>query len=561
MNRAMDEQTAVPPTTSRSHRWRARVALVLALVGTAAGLSACGGSSSTNASDVASSSGSSKPTQGGTIYYGGEQEPPCLGRPEWVQEAYIDRQVLDSLVSIDNEGKIIPWLAQSWTVSPDGKTYTFKLKPNVKFTDGTPLNAQAVVDNFNYWYGKETVNYSNLGEFPFYKSSTAVNDLTFKLELTKAYSPLLATIAQAYFGISSPQSLKRSETKICEDPVGTGAFILDKWNHGQDLEFTRNPNYNSPPANALHQGPAYVDKLVWSFIADPTTRYGSITSGQSNAIYDVPTVDWESAKSQFDTLEHIEGGKPVTLNLNTKEGPFTDVKVRQAFAYATNRKQDVESAFNGAVPYAGNGALTESTPDYDAALANAYEYAPSKANTLLDEAGWTAKNKEGFRTKDGQTLTIKIVYAANSVITEEGATLLQDIQQQAKTAGFDVTLSPITLSELFSGSATKPNEFQALAQYFTHDSPGELWSGTRLFNNSFYETPELLNATAEAVATNDPATQKADWYKAQEILVDQAVLVGLYPQPVRVAVKKELHGVWLEASQGEPVFSDAYFSK
>jgi peptide/nickel transport system substrate-binding protein len=552
MNQNKAKTVTADPTATPLLRWKVRLAVVLSLLVSSLALSACGSSSSSSSSTQSASSASasgSTPTQGGTINYAGEQEPPCLGRVEWVQEAYIARQFLDSLVSIDKQGKIIPWLAQSWTVSPDGKTYTFTLKPGVKFSDGTPLNAQAVVDNFDYWYSPKTLNASNKGEFPFYKSSKAIGDSTFQLSLTQAYSPLLATITQAYFGIESPASLKRSEAQICEDPIGSGPFVIQKWNHGQSIEFARNPNYSSAPSNAIHQGPAYADKLVWSFISDPTTRYGSITSGTSDAIYDVPTVDWQAAKSQYNLLEHIEGGKPVTFNLNTAQGPFTDVRVRQAFAYATNRKADVESAFNGVVPYAGNGALSATTPDFDASLANAFPYDPAKANALLDQAGWTAKNSAGYRTKNGTPLTVKLVYASGAVVTSEGATMLQDIQQQAKSVGFEVQLIPITLSQLFSGAYAKPDKFSAVAQYFTHSSPGVLWAAVRQFNSTFYETPALL------------AKQQADYNAAQQILVSQAVLIGLYPQPVLVAVKKNLQAVWLEASQGEPVFSDAYFTK
>jgi peptide/nickel transport system substrate-binding protein len=560
-----------------------QLAAGLCVVAASAALAACGGSSSTTtsalsgASNAASTSGGGSaaptanasgtpvadgtPKQGGTIYYGGEQEPPCLGSVQWVQEAYIARQFLDSLVSQDQNGKIIPWLAQSWTISNAGKTYTFKLKPGVEFTDGTPFNAQAVVDNFNYWYSPKTLNASNQGEFPFYGSSKAVNNLTFQLNLTKAYSPLLQTITQAYFGIESPKSLQRSAAAVCQDPIGTGPFIVQKWNHGQNLVLVRNPHYNSAPANALHQGPAYVNKVVWSFIADPTTRYGSLTTGQSNVIYDVPTQDWQSAKSQFTLFAYFEGGKPITFNMNTAAGPFSDIRVREAFAYGSNRKAAVQSAFNGVVPYAGNGALSSTTPDYDASLADAFPYNPAKANALLDQAGWTKRNAAGIRTKDGQPLTVKLVYGAGSIVTEEGVTALQDIQQQAKQVGFNVVLVPVTMAQLFSGVYSKPNKFDAQVQYFTHSSPGVLWAGVRQFNSTFYQPAALLNATNDAVATTDPSQERTDWDKAQALLVNNAALVGLYLQPVLIAVSKNLHQVWLEASQGEPVLSDAYFTQ
>ena len=101
------------------------------------------------------------------------------------------------------------------------------------------------------------------------------------------WAPLLAVLSQGYFGIRSPQTLAQGAEAICNDPVGSGPFIVQKWTHGQNITFVRNPNYNSAPANALHQGPAYVDKIIWSLVADPTTRYGSLTTGQSDVIYDV----------------------------------------------------------------------------------------------------------------------------------------------------------------------------------------------------------------------------------------------------------------------------------
>lgn len=530
--------------------------------GTNAAATSTGGSGATgtafNAADGPKADGT--PKSGGTIYYGGEQEPPCLGSVQWVQEDYIARQFLDSLVSEDYTGKIIPWLATSWKISKDGLHYTFNIKQGVKFTDGTPLNAQAVAVNFNYWYSKKTLNSSNAGEFPFYKSSTVLDPYTVRINLTHPFSDLLQTLAQAYFGIESPKSLQRSPAAICEKPVGTGAFIVQQWNHGQNIVMVRNPHYNSAPGNALHQGPAYADKLVWSFISDPTTRYGSLTSGQSDAIYDVPTNDWQAAKSQYKLLPYFEGGKPITFNINTAAGPFKDILVRQAFAYGTDRKSAVQSAFSGVVPYAGNGALSPSTPDYDPSLANAFPYNPAKANALLDQAGWTKKNSDGIRTKDGKELTIRLVYAAGAVVTEEGVTALQDIQQQAKQVGFNIVLQPITLSDLFSGKFSAPNKFDAVVHYFTHSSPDEVYTSAKAFNLTFFKPPALLKAVNAAADSKDPTGQRKNWEEAQQLFVNNAVLVGFYLQPALVAVKSNLHQLWLEPSQGAPVFSDAYLS-
>jgi peptide/nickel transport system substrate-binding protein len=506
--------------------------------------------------------------QGGTIVYGHEQEPPCL-YGGWLQEAYIDRNILDSLVTEANNGTIEPWLATSWTISSNGLIYTFHLKPGVKFTDGTPLNAQAVADNFNYWQngGNSTAQVSM---DPYYKSASAINATTVQVTLNAPFYQLLTMLSQAYFGIQSPTALKRSTAANCDDPIGSGAFSVQKWIHGQEVILVRNPDYTSWPATALHKGPAIVDQVDWKFLPDPTERYESLVTGETNVIYDIPTVDWASAEQNFQVEKYITPGKPVSLYLNTADGPFTNVLVRQAFAYGADRQADVEAAFHGVIPYEGNPSVSRATPGYDAAVAGAYPYDPAKANQLLDEAGWTKKNAAGFRVNAaGQELTVKLAYPAGSVITDEGATLLQILQQQWQQVGFNVTLIPETQAETFSGAFSTPQSYDAQPWYWTSPSPAILWivwrpstkSDPNYSNSSFYNNNELgsLISAGNTAAT----TAAADQYygQAQQLIQNQAAAVGLYDQTMTLAVAKNLHDVWLEKSQGEPVFEDAYFTK
>jgi len=551
-----------------------RVALILSIVAVAATLSACGGSSTGTSSSGATAAPTSNtggtPQQGGTINYAHNLEVPCL-QGGWVEEAYIERQYTDSLVSQVSSGHIVPWLATSWSISSSQTTYTFHLKPGVFFSDGTPLNAQAVADNFYYWTNPKTANGdvdAYLG--PYFKSAKAINNLTVQLNLKAPYSPLLSSLSQGYDGILSPKGLARGVNANCDDPIGSGPFIIQTWNHGQNIVFVRNPKYNSAPANALHQGPPYVSKLIWSFIADPTTRWASLTSGQSDVIEDVPTVDWSQAKSAYNVQEYVTPGRPQTLSLNTDLGPFTNQDVRQAFAYAANRQAATESAFNGEIPFDGNGALSPSTPDFDAALENSYPYDPAKAGQLLNAAGYTGHDAAGYRTKDGQELDIKLVYGLGSIVNDEGATLLQDLQQQWKAAGFNVTLVPATLTQLFGGAYAAPTAADATIGYWTSPTPAVLyityqyWNtpGDPNFSNStFYDNAQLVKTIAAANSSLNPATQKALYTKAQQIIVNAAAAVGVYTKTTTLAWTKSLHDVWIEDSQGEPVFSDAYFTK
>ncbi|MCW2784570.1 MAG: transporter substrate-binding protein [Marmoricola sp.] len=539
----------------------------LAVIG--AGAALAGGLLTACGSSGSDATGSGTPVKGGTIVYAHEQEPPCIFGG-WIQQAYISRQVLDGLVTEDDNNAVKPWLATSWKVSPDGRTYTFTLKPGVKFTDGTPLDAAAVAYNFDYWENKGGNSTAKVSMDPYYKSAKALDPTHVQINLTSRYTPFLTLITQGYFGIQSPTALKNhSQQQNCEKPVGSGAFTVADWKHGQEVILKRNPNYTSWPATAEHQGPAIVNEVDWKFVADGVTRYSSLTTGQSNVVYDVPTTDWAQARSKFDTTLYITPGKPVSAYLNTIKGVFTDKLVRQAFSYGADRKAAVETGFHGVIPYEGNGAVSQATPDYDAAAGAAYAYDPKKTGELLDQAGWTGRNSAGYRTKDGKELDVKFPYPAGAVINAEGSTVLQVLQQQWKKVGFNVKLIPATQAEVFSGKYSGPDAYDATPFYWTSPSPSILWIVWRPSttadpngnNESFYNNAQLGQVINGANTATDPAKAAALYKQAQQIISDNAATLPLYDQNSTYATSKSLKDFWLEKSQGEPVFSDAYFVK
>jgi len=512
-----------------------------------------------------------EPASGGTIQYGHEQEPPCLAGP-WIQQWYLQRQFSDNLVSRTDDGRFAPWLATSWTISDDRKTYVFQIKPGVSFTDGTPLDAQAVVDNFNLWLSDDPEKLNNAATEYFkrsFQSAQAAGTLTVRIDLKKPYEPFLDVLSQSTFGIQSPTALARGRQANCEQPVGSGPFIIVKWNHGQDVVLERNPNYNSAPANAKHQGPAYVDGLVWKFLREPPVRYGSLVTGESDVIYDVPAVDWADANKRFQVIRHITGGTPLRLQLNTAFPPFDDVRIRKAFAYAADRRKAVEVSYLGAVPYEGNGALSQSSPEYLSALADAYPYDPDRANRLLDEAGWTARDADGIRFKNGQKLTVRIVYGAGFLVTADGIQALQIIQEQAREAGFNVLLAPTTQAEFWAGKNRGPHDYEIQPSYWTATSAEVfqiVWrpdSGNvvNAMNASRLQDATLWSLIEEADQTFDETRRIKLYQDAQRIVVDSAAVVGFVPLTVTLAVNPKLKDVWLSSAVGAPVFHDAYFAK
>jgi peptide/nickel transport system substrate-binding protein len=570
--------------TSARTRWKAlsvSAVAVAALALSACGSSAAGGGSgtatnATNAADTstalsvttgAAPAGPNTPTHGGTINVAWQQEPPCL-YGEWVQIGYLSQQYLEELVASGPNGSVTPMLATSWKVSNGGKTYTFQLRKGVEFSDGTPLNAAAVVDNFKAWFTPNPATYNGYAESEignFYKDAVATGPDTVQIDLKSPYYYLPSVLSQYALGIQSTKAIAEGATKDCQDPIGTGPFEVVKWNHGVDVTLKKNPHY-------WQKGLPYVNGIDWKFVDDDTTRYASLQSGENDVVYNIPAPNWSSALASYQVLRYNTGGTPFRLILATKWGPFTNVDVRKAFGYAMNRPAAVAAAYDGSRVYNANGALGASTPDYDAALANAYAYNPSLANKLLDEAGWSKKNSAGIRVNSaGQELTLKLVYGLNMNVNQDDVNLFQIVQQEVKKVGFNLVLVPVPQSTFFSSGAGWPGiprKWDILPWYWVGRTPDNLhvtWAptiGNQVnVNNPGGDFP-VNKQIAQLVATSNPTLRQNLVYQIQNIIYKQDALVfGISPLEVSLAITPKLHGVWLRDDVGEPVFTNAYFSK
>ena len=292
-------------------------------------------------------------------------------------------------------------------------------------------------------------------------------------------------------------------------------------------------------------------------------------NGESDAIYDIPAVDWADAQRQFTVIQDITGGTPTRLQLNTARSPFDDVRVRQAFAHVSERRKAVEVAFHGSLPFNANGALSISTPEHLKALADSYPFDPDTANRLLDEAGWTGRTRDGIRTRDGKRLTVRLLYAGGSLITSDGVTVLQILQDQARAAGFDVVLKPIPQADWFAGKGRGPDDYEAQPAYWVASSAEILkisWrpdqNGVINANNaSRFQPPELWKLIEEADRTFDDKGRLQLYEAAQHVIVDNAAVVGLFPLAVSIASQPKLKDIWISSPVSEPVFHDAYFEK
>jgi len=555
---------SAPKNNSR----RGGLAPLTMLLGAAIGLTAC---ATDTASEVQRSvettpADPEQPQQGGVLEYGHLQEPNCI-YGGWIQENFTARQVLDSLVSQTEDGEIVPWIATDWEVSDDGLVWTLTLRDDVQFTDGTPLDAEAVAYNFDYWLngGNGTAAAHLEG---FYDHAEAADDYVVEVHLSAPLATFLSSISQSYFGLQSPTALEqRTAEENCTEPIGSGPFTVAEWRRGEYIEFERNDEYDWAPENALHQGPAHLDGLRWNIIPDNTSRYGSLLSGETHAIGEIPAVNVAEAREKFDYTQYLTPGRPMVINLNTEQGIFTDQRVRQALSFATDREANVESAFLGTVPFEPSGYLSKTTPGYDAKAANEYPYDLAKAEQLLDETGWTERDEDGTRIKDGQRLEVVFTYGLNTIVTPDGNTVIQNFQEQARDAGFDIELRPLTPSENFSGAFSTSDSYDAQVGYWTSPHAGILNINYRPSteahpngaNTTFLADEEIHNTIQQALqATTETEVNKL-FSQAQYELSETAAAIGLYSQTNSLAVTDDVTDIWLEAAQGGPVFHDAHF--
>lgn len=544
-----------------THRTR-RLAPIAAVAATAMiALTACGTSS------AATPAADAERVDGGTIVYAHQQEPQCLFGG-WIEQAYISYQFIDNLVSLDENGEVVPWLAESWQASDDGLTYTLTLKEGVKFTDGTPVDAEAVAYNFDYWVnGGNSTAAVWLGGY--YESAEATSDLTVAVHLAKPYPRFIENLSQSYFGIQSQHALEtRTDEQNCEQPIGSGAFVVKEWNRGQNVLLVRNEDYTSPPANAKHTGKAHVDAIDWRFVADGVTRVSALRSGEADAIYDVPALEWAGLESEnWELLKYVTPGRPQQISFNTTRAPFDDENLRKAFVYSLDRKSIVETIGHGVIPYEGNGSVSQATPGYSQKAADRYGYDPDEANRLLDDAGWTDRDADGYRVKDGKTLDVVFPYNAGTIINADGAAIFQAVQEQAKATGFKVKLIPVPPSETWAGKYAGPDAYDISAGYWTSVNAGILYITWRpsttenpnYSNSAFYDDPALEQIILQANSTADVDAQNALYQQAQEYIAEHATAFGLYDRLSTLGVSPHLRGVWQEHAQGGPTFYDAYF--
>ncbi|HEM7891108.1 ABC transporter substrate-binding protein [Burkholderia cepacia] len=491
------------------------------------------------------------PVSGGALTWGVETEPRTLN-PQLNGQDKVElllRNAYESLLAQKPDGSYVPWLATGYKVSADGKTYTFTLRDGVKFTDGAPFDAKAVARNF---LNARELSYSAGSQLARLISHVAdvktPDEHTVAITLDAPYAPFLTFAGR--LPLLSPNAFDRPSLKSGgPDIAGTGPFILRRYVKGQEIEFAKNPDYRWAPPTAGHQGPAYLDRIVYRFLPESSVRTGALLSGQVDVIEGVSGNDAALIRknADFTYRRALNTGTPYSLFLNVGYGPTQDVKVRRALLEGLDITGIVQSIYRGERTRAW-GVTSPIDPLYVASIEKTYGNNPKLANQLLDEAGWNVRDSGGYRTKSGERLTIAVIQA-QATVRDQRDVLLQALQAQARQRlGVDLKIQYVddgTYVEArksgkfgsIANSNTPPDGIDIEGHYLPVDRGGAL-------NYSRAAAPELTRWLQAAARTQNIAERKKLYGELQHFAInEQAYAVPLYEPEDQIAAAKAVQGL------------------
>lgn len=516
----------------------AAAGLVLGVLATLTTLSACGSAAGQRGDGY-----TGPPVSGGTLRVAFDADITCADGQQVGNNTALNvsRQLTDSLTDQDPAtGKIVPWLAESWEVSDDSTTFTFHLRDGVHFTDGTPFTSQSVKDNFEGIVDLGAK--SSLGS-TYLAGLTGIDTpdpRTVTVRFAEPDAQFLQASSTMTLGFYAPSTLAETPEQRCTgDLVGTGPFTLTDFSPAGGASLVRNDDYRWGSALAQHQGPAYLDGIDFTVVPESGVRNGSLASGQIDVDTAVQPQDEELLdQSGFPIVDRPNPGVNYSLFPNWKKGPFTDPRVRQAVNAAVNR--DELTAVLSARQKPATSVLGSTTPGYTD-QSDLLRHDPDTANRLLDEAGWTGRDSDGFRTKDGARLTVPVGYW-------QTAPFLELVQQQLRAVGVDLQLEKKTMAETAAAQQARTNDVEFYN--LTRSDPDVLRTvfdagGRNVNNRPAGHVDDLLG---DSLATTDPAARARTVGDITADLVRDGNVIPLVELSGISATAPDVHGYRYEAS-------------
>jgi peptide/nickel transport system substrate-binding protein len=469
----------------------------------------------------------------------------------WIESRTIIRNYADSLTDQDPQtGKIVPWLASSWQISPDGKTYTFHLRDGVTFSNGKKVDAQAVADDAAGWIA--TVKATNGAAYGSsyvqgLTGATVVDPSTVAFHLAKPNSSFLQATSTTNLAITDPAEFQETPVQRCtgQGVIASGLFVLDHYTAKVETVLTKRAGYQWASNLSTNQGEAKLDKVIFNYVAEDSVRTGNLTSGAIDIAWPrnpfSPQDEQLIKKSGATVQSRALPGVSYTLFANTAAGhPLADAQIRSALYKAIDLKTYASTIFGPDYPIV-QGAYDSTTP-YFVSQSSKLAYDPDGAGQILQADGW-ATGADGYRYKNGTKLTLDFPVTQFSA----GSELLQ---AQLKKVGIDLKLRTLTAAQ--TATYLPEGTYDLTNNYFTRADPGAL---QYIINPDVANSKALAERSAppaqitaiqglftKALQTTNPKQTRQAYADLQNYLIDQGVTFPLFERVQKAGVSSHVHG-------------------
>lgn len=452
----------------------------------------------------------------------------------------IASNIFNSLLKYDRNLELEGELAESWQVSADQKTITFKLKPDMRWADGKPLTSADVLftwqlvtdDNTRTPYG---------ADYKLVTRAETPDALTFRVSYAQPYAPALDTWAGLQI---LPRHLLQGQdintTAFARNPVGSHYYKLAQWNNGERITLVKNP--------LATQGEARIERLVSRIIPDAASQFLELMAGHIDVMDLNPVQFARIFPSRPELARRIGlykelGNNYTYLGFNLKRAPFDDARVRQAINYAINKQELIDGVLLGlgepvASPY--KPGTRWSNPNLQP-----YSYDPQKALALLHAAGYTDSDGDGILDRDGRPLSFEILTNQNKQ-REMSAVL---IQRRLKEVGIQVSIRVLEWAS-FIGRFIKTGEFDAVVLGWSLSlDPDQysIWHSSQQapgqFNFIGYQNPRVDRLLEQGRLELDPDKRMRIYHEFARILQEDSPIVYLYAGYGLPAIHKRIKGI------------------
>jgi peptide/nickel transport system substrate-binding protein len=514
------------------------------------------------------------PQKGGSLIEGWSTEPGYLlpVRASDVYSNIANRLLFEGLLSVDNKGNLVAAMAQDLPkVSSDNLTYTFKLKPDIKWSDGSPLTPEDAVFSYSLYYDPkyDDINSNSRPNAKRYIKSMAAQGDSLVLTATQVYAPFLSQfggipiVPKSVLGNLTGAQLNTAEQAVTSPPLSNGKFKFGTWKKGEALTLNRNDKY--------YGGPVNIDTWVYKKVADSVAVLQQLKTGEIDVgRLDPATYDEAKAQSNLKVLSfdfygwdefifQLDPNKPQTAILKDKN-------VRQALVYGLDRQAIVNASYFGQATVA-DSIFPHLSWAYDKNVQPKYNFDAAKAKSMLDAAGWTA-GSDGMRAKAGQKLSFDMSTNADNTVRVKN---LQIMQEQWKKIGVDAQVKTVADLVQSGNNLSRERNFGILFIGFSlnaldPDQSG-LWHSRAAAlggnNGGLYKSPDVDKLLDDAVITLDKQ-KRIDLYKQlQNKLADDlpscilCYTKGIYGINKRVH-NYDLNAFWVYGGGAEPYMKNVW---